>query len=153
MKEWSNAPIISEANMLAPAVQDAQKKAEIKNAAIRHGQRMAAYAAWVEPKAMAERKERHEREAAASLASIKAALDIGELGPLPDLSTLPPDVRCQQPSYIRKWLAHQKENERVLAALDTLDKVAIAIVDGGEVTINHEVVKPSLWQRFLDWFR
>ncbi len=145
MKEWSNAPIISEANMLSPAVQDAQKKAEIKNAAIRHGERMAAYAAWIDPKAMAERKEQNERESKESLARTKAALGIGELEPLPDLSTLPPEVRCQQPSYIRAWLRQQKN----------VPLIAMATIDDGVVTVlnNVPVKPPSLWQRFLDWFR
>lgn len=101
--------IVFEANYLSPAVQEAQKKAEIKNAALRHAERMAVYEAWVKPEAIAERQERHAKEAADALARTKEALGItGEEEPLPDPKTLPKEIVGQAPSTIRAWLRHQQ---------------------------------------------
>ena len=93
-------------------VQQAQTEAELKNAIKRHQERMAKYEAWIDPKEMAERKLRLEKESAESLERLK---DAGMVEPetiIPD--ELPDYLKGQSPSFIRAairngWTPEPKE--------------------------------------------
>ncbi len=89
------------------AVQQAQQQAEIMNAAKRQAERAEKYEAWSDPDAVQHRKLLHEKKAFESLLALKMSGQFAEnhSDPLPDPSELPPEVRIQQPSYIRKWMA------------------------------------------------
>lgn len=73
MREIDPPSIIIQADVGLEAAQKAQQLAEIKNAAIRHAERMAFMNEWVKPEAVALRKEQHDKEAAAALALGQAA--------------------------------------------------------------------------------
>ncbi len=139
--------IICEVDYLSPEVQEAQRKAEFRNAAIRHAERMAAYAAWVKPEAIAERKEKHEREAAESLAQTRAALGItGESEPLPDEKDLPKEMRGQAPSTIRAWLKHERDKPNLGFVVMEEERIIAAVPP--------KCLRRERWyHRFMDWFR
>lgn len=138
--------IIQEADSMARKVQEAQEMAAIKNAAKRHAERMAKYRAWVDPEAIARRREQHEREAAAALAATKAALGTTEEEPIPD--DLPPHMRGQSPSTIRKMLKHEREAKMSIGLERTLEKAEAP----KPLVIEYPPPKPRRWyQRLLDW--
>lgn len=149
--------IIYEAHYLSPAVQEAQKKAELKNAAIRHAERMAKYAAWVQPEAIAERKERHEREAAESLARLKEILGPREEEPLPDEKDLPPHIRGQSASTIRSWMKNPWEPEvpfGLEAWMPDANKTEPFFgIDRTPPPLNRFNRKIPWWEKLLDWLK
>lgn len=148
--------IIYEAHYLSPAVQEAQRKAEIKNAAIRHAERMAKYAAWVLPEAIAERKERHEREAAESLARTKEALGItGEEEPLPDEKDLPPHIRGQSASTIRSWMKNPWEPEPPSGLASWVPDTSEPFfgTDRTLPPLNRFNRKITWWEKLIDWLK
>ncbi len=128
-------------------VQAAQELAAIKNAAIRHEERMAKYRAWVTPEAIAERKKRHEEEAAAALeqgmAMRRAAGLPDEDEPIPEV--LPTYMKGQSPSTIRAMLRQEREQ-------GILDKwMPLEPVPTPEPT---KATKPLRWyQRIASWFK
>jgi hypothetical protein len=145
--------IIDEAFYLSADVQEAQMKAEMKNAAIRRAERKAFHDEWIKPENIAKRKEENERVAAASLARIREALNIGEPEPIPPDDQLPRHMRGQSPSTIRAFLRHQREGQMAIGLERTLERVygpapiAIAVIERGQV------VKPTFWQRLFAWLR
>jgi hypothetical protein len=111
----SPAPIVEEIDALRMQIQQAQDLAEAKNQAIRHADRMRQYQAWVEPDAIRERAEEHERNAAAAL---EKALEMSryareQLGmpledpPLPPPEMLTKEMRGQATSTIRAMLRQE----------------------------------------------
>lgn len=73
MKEdWKVVPFIMQHQELSPDVIRAQRQAELKQIAAYRAHRMAAYAAWSNPEAIALRKAEHEAAAAKALEAGKA---------------------------------------------------------------------------------
>lgn len=138
----------SRAYSLSSAVQEAQLKAEIKNAAVRHQERMAKYKAWVDPDAIAERKERHALEAKAAFSSTRAALGLtGDevLKPLPAEKDLPPHMRGQSESTVRAWMKSQWTPEP--------EVVRFSIEEGDFVAVPFKAVRRPWYVRLFLWLR
>lgn len=108
-------PIVERQDTLLRDVRLAQEKSEIDNAAKRHQERMAKYAAWSEPQAIEERRIAHMEAAEAALAKGRAmsqhareALGMPlEDPPLPPEADLPKEMRGQSVSTIRAMLRQQ----------------------------------------------
>jgi hypothetical protein len=142
--------IIDEAFYLSADVQEAQMKAEMKNAAIRRAERKAFHDEWVKPEAIAKRREENETASAASLASLRSI--VGELEPIPPRETLPKHLRDQSDSTIRAFLRHEKEGNMAMGLERTLEKVygprpIEFVIERGRV------LKPSFWQRLIAWLK
>ncbi len=116
MKDDHLPGIIIQDESMSMAVQEAQLKADLKNAAKRHAERMEKYTDWVKPEEIAKRWAKHEEGAAAALALAKSesaaareALGLpAEDPPLPDEKDLPKHMRGQSPSTIRAMLRQEK---------------------------------------------
>lgn len=144
--------IIEQADAMTLKVQEAQSLAEIKNAARRHAERMAFFKAWVHPKAIAERKERHERDAFAALAmahemssQARKALGLDEDPPLPDAKDLPPHMRGQSPSTIRAMLRHERSLNMSYKVEIKEPSVTLARV------LQIQPKRQTWYQRLLSW--
>ncbi len=116
MKE--NQGIVSEASILAPSVQSAQREAETRNAAKRQAERQAKMDAWQDPEVMAYRKAMHEKGAIESLWSMRrnGECAIDRDVPIPPDSELPVHMRGQQPSTVRAFLRGNDEWTKKVAA-------------------------------------
>lgn len=116
-------------NQINPEVERAQRQAELKDMMEWRGRRLAAYKAWSQPEAVAERKAKHEAEAAAAL----------ELG--------------QQMAIVAKQQMLDKKLDEEMRKLD-LGPKQIASEAMSKIKITR-VIKPSAakipwWRRMLN---
>lgn len=109
-------PIVSEHDATWQAVEEAQFRAELKNAAKRQAERTLAYQEWSKPENVKERLERLMAEAEEAekrgkemAKSARRELGLPEEEPaLPPLEELPKHMRNQSPSTIRAMLRHDR---------------------------------------------
>src|SRR5271169_6494601 len=107
MKELDPTPIVQESRELSQSVKDAQRAAELKNAAIRQAERQEKMEAWQDPDAMAYRKILSDKQAFESLQRMKADGQCEEETPIPLDSELPSYMRGQAASTVRAWARQQ----------------------------------------------
>ncbi len=101
----SSTSIVDVADAKLLAVQQAQELAAIKNASIRQAERQEKMELWSDPDAMAYRLILHNKKAFESLQSMKRDGHYKVQVPLPPESELPKEMRGQQPSTVRAWMA------------------------------------------------
>ncbi len=127
MKEFNStsnpSSVVDVADANVMAVQQAQDLAAIKNAAKRQAERQAKYEVWSDPEAMQYRKILHEKEAFESLQRLKASGNYVLQPPVPSDADLPKELRGQQPSTIRAFLAGNPDWQKKSAAYrDEIEK-------------------------------
>ena len=98
---------VAQADTITQAVQAAQDQAAIMNAAKRQADRQAKMDVWQDPEVMAYRQALSVKN---GIESLWALMDAGQMRiqpPIPPDSELPPHMRGQSPSTIRRMMEHE----------------------------------------------
>lgn len=108
-------------DVLGIAVANAQAEAEITNAMKRQAERHEKMELWQDPELMILRKAKHEKGAIESLLILQANGQSVAKPPLPPDSELPPEMRGQQPSTVRAWMASKPKYAEAFKHAVTLE--------------------------------